>query len=68
MAKIWKNRILAGTQTFTDCPTKYKPEVARLINEDITNGVLTKAELAAVTTAEEYEAITGEQPPENPEF
>lgn len=51
MAKIWHKRILAGTQSYADCPLKYKADVKQMLIEDVENGVI---------TAEEYEEITGE--------
>lgn len=51
MAKIWHKRILAGTQSYNDCPLKYKADVKAMLIEDVENGVI---------TAEEYEEITGE--------
>lgn len=44
MAKIWKNRIEAGTQVFSDCPERYKNEVRTLLERDVNSGVLTKEE------------------------
>lgn len=51
VAKIWRNRLEAGTQKWEDCPDKYKPKVNILLREDVANGVI---------TAERYEEITGE--------
>lgn len=51
VAKIWRNRLEAGTQKWEDCPDKYKPKVNILLREDVENGVI---------TAERYEEITGE--------
>ena len=44
MAKIWRNRIEAGTQVFSDCPEKYKKDVLKLLQEDVEDGVITKEE------------------------
>lgn len=50
MAKIWRNRLIAGTQKFEDCPEKYKDDVVVLLREDVQNGVI---------TAERFTEITG---------
>jgi len=50
MAKIWRNRLIAGTQKFDDCPDKYKESVVALLREDVANGVI---------TAERFKEITG---------
>ena len=50
MAKIWRNRLIAGTQSFEDCPDKYKEAVVALLREDVANGVI---------TAERFKEITG---------
>lgn len=50
MAKIWRNRLIAGTQKFEDCPARYKDAVEALLRKDVENEVI---------TAEEFEAITG---------
>lgn len=65
MAKIWRNRIEAGTKMLSHCPMKYRDEVIELIQEDIENDKFSKAKLAELVademmTAEEYEEITGE--------
>ena len=54
MAKIWRNRIIAGTQKFKDCPNRYKDKVIELLKEDVKNKVI---------TAEKYKEITGEECP-----
>lgn len=51
MAKIWRNRIEAGTKKYADCPERYKDEVLALMREDVANGVI---------TAERFEELTGE--------
>ena len=51
MAKIWRNRLIAGTQKFDDCPEKYKADVVALLREDVANGVI---------TAERFKEITGQ--------
>ena len=51
IAKIWRNRIEAGTQKFEDCPAKYQQMVLQLMREDVANGVI---------TAEQFEELTGQ--------
>lgn len=51
VAKIWRNRIEAGTRLFQDCPEKYRGMVLDLMREDVRTGRI---------TAEEYEELTGE--------
>jgi hypothetical protein len=66
MAKIWRNRIEAGTQRLDHCPQKYRNDVIRLIQEDLASGAYTISQLKALVedgmmSPEEYEEITGEQ-------
>ena len=42
MAKIWRNRIIAGTQSYDNCPLKYKDAVKALLRQDVENGVITR--------------------------
>lgn len=51
MAKIWRNRIIAGTQVFEDCPAKYKDAVLALLRQDVADGVI---------TAEQFKELTGQ--------
>lgn len=51
MAKIWRNRIEAGTQLFENCPARYKTGVLELMRQDVAGGVI---------TAERFEELTGE--------
>lgn len=51
MAKIWHNRILAGTRTYDEVPATWKAQVKVLFKADVVNGVI---------SAEEYEVIVGE--------
>mgnify|MGYP003468161549 CR=1 FL=1 len=51
MAKIWRNRIVAGTQKFADCPDRFKDNVLALLRADVANGTI---------TAEKFEELTGE--------
>lgn len=50
MAKIWRNRIEAGTQEFVNCPVRYRNDVLSLMREDVEAGVI---------TAEEFKELTG---------
>lgn len=52
MAKIWRNRLIAGTQVFEDCPEKYRADVIELLKEEVRNG-------NPDCTAERFEEITG---------
>jgi hypothetical protein len=51
MAKIWKNRLEAGTQKWSECPEKYRAEVKKLLRKDVRDGKISK---------KEYKEITGE--------
>lgn len=51
MAKIWRNRIIAGDKTYASCPDRYKVAVLALLKADVTSGTI---------TAERYEELTGE--------
>ena len=55
MAKIWRNRLEAGTQVWADCPEKYKPAVKELLKADVESGKIT-AERYMEIVGEEYEA------------
>lgn len=66
MAKIWRNRIEAGTKMLSNCPLKYRAEVITLIQEDLEEGTFTDQQLrtlveSGMMTAAEYEEITHEQ-------
>ena len=51
MAKIWRNRLEAGTQVWDDCPERYKMAVDALLRADVASGKITPAR---------YKEITGE--------
>lgn len=51
MAKIWHNRILAGSRTFDEVPQTWKTSVKSLFEADVVGGVI---------PAEKYEEIIGE--------
>ena len=66
VAKIWRNRIEAGTQMLSHCPAKYRAQVITLIQEDLESGAYTIAQLRQLVedgmmTEAEYEEITGEE-------
>lgn len=52
MAKVWKNRIEAGTQKFDNCPQRYREDVLTLMRQDVEDGVI---------TAEQFKELTGVQ-------
>ena len=52
MAKVWKNRIKAGTQEFDNCPQRYHEDVLTLMRQDVEDGVI---------TAEQFKELTGVQ-------
>lgn len=52
MAKIWRNRLIAGTQQFENCPERYKADVIALLKADVEKGVISQ---------ERYEEITGQE-------
>lgn len=54
MAKIWRNRLIAGTQKFSDCPEKYKTEVVVLLREDVANGVIAAERFKEITDMDYY--------------
>lgn len=53
MAKIWKKRIEAGTQKFSECPERYRAEVLELLRMDVESGIIT-AELFETYTGMKY--------------
>lgn len=65
MVKIWRNRIWAGTQRLSDCPSRYRSGVIAMMRDDLADGIHTEAELkqlvqSGMMTEAEYEEITGE--------
>lgn len=48
MAKIWKNRIVAKTKTFSECPIRYKDAVKALLQELVETKELTQEEVDAL--------------------
>lgn len=51
MAKIWRNRLEAGTQSWADCPERYRAAVKALLREDVESSKI---------SAERYQEIVGE--------
>ena len=51
MARIWANRLEAGTKTWTEVPESRKAAVNAVLRQDVADGKL---------SAERYEEITGE--------
>ena len=49
MAKIWRNRIIAGTQQFENCPETYRMDVLILLRRDVKNGVITAEKFFELT-------------------
>jgi len=49
MAKIWRNRLIAGTQQFENCPARYRNDVIALLREDVENGVITAERFSEIT-------------------
>ena len=49
MAKIWRNRLIAGTQAFDDCPARYRDAVLALLRQDVADGVITAARFKEIT-------------------
>lgn len=52
MSRIWRNRLIAGTQQFSKCPEKYRAEVIELLKAEVAKG-------NPQCTAERFEEITG---------
>ena len=50
IAKIWRNRIEAGTKKFENCPARYQDNVLTLMRQDVIDGII---------TAEQFENLTG---------
>ena len=53
MARIWANRLEAGTQLWENCPAHRREAVKKIMQDDIKTG-------RGGMTAERYEEITGE--------
>lgn len=52
MAKIWRNRIIAGTQLYENCPARYQADVLVLLYDAVAMGEI---------TAEKFTELTGEE-------
>ena len=63
MCKIWRNRIWAGTQRLSDCPSRYRSGVVAMMRDDIADGIHTESDLDALvdsgmmTAAEKAEIL-----------
>lgn len=65
MVKIWRNRIWAGTQRLSDCPSRYRAGVIAMMRDDVADGIHTESDLQhlvdiGMMTQEEYNEIIGE--------
>ena len=58
MAKIWRNRIIARTQKYEDCPARYKNAVLDLLKKDVVNETVTPF---GKMTPEMFYELTGEE-------
>ena len=45
MAKIWAERVLAGTRQFEKVPARFKAEVEKILRELFANGEISEEEL-----------------------
>lgn len=52
MAKIWRNRIIAGDKAYNKCPVTWKLSVKDLLWQDVIDGVI---------TASQYTLFVGEE-------
>lgn len=58
MAKIWRNRIIAGTRTYEEVTLTWKAAVKALLKQDVVNGTMMGD--GSIFDAEKYEEIVGE--------
>lgn len=58
MAKIFRRRIIAGTRTYEEVPSRWKSEVKELLKEDVARGTI--MDDGSIFTAEKYEELVGE--------
>lgn len=70
IAKIWRNRVEAGTQILGNCPPDYYITVIGLIRSDFLDGKITKERLEQLVesgniTGYEYRTITEDDSYEN---
>lgn len=56
IGRIWANRIEAGTQEYSNCPSKYQPYVLEALRDDVENEIMTPQ---GVMTPELFEQFTG---------
>lgn len=44
MAVVWRNRILAKTKLFSECPDRYKEKVEELLRNEVLENKITEEE------------------------
>ncbi|MDE6852023.1 MAG: XkdX family protein [Lachnospiraceae bacterium] len=49
MAKIWRNRIIAGDKKFSSCPPAYKNAVIELLKDDVKKGIISNDDYDLIT-------------------
>lgn len=49
MAKIWRNRIIAGDKEYSSCPARYKAAVLELLEADVAGGIITEGRFEEIT-------------------
>jgi hypothetical protein len=49
MAKIWRNRLIAGDQLFENCPQRYKAQVLALLRRDVEDGTISEDRFEEIT-------------------
>lgn len=49
MAKIWRNRLIAGTQVFSECPEQYRNDVIDLLKQEVAEGNIDAAKFEEIT-------------------
>lgn len=65
MARIWANRIEAGTKLLKNCPLQYRSGAILFIQEDLESGRYSKSQLRQLVEdgkmyKKDYKEITGE--------
>jgi len=49
MARLWKDRIIAGARTYAECPLRYKEAVLELLRLDVENNKISKEKFEELT-------------------
>lgn len=49
MPTIWKNRIIAGDQSFENCPQQYREKVIKLLKNDVVTGEISMDDFVHIT-------------------